>query len=71
MVTSDFKPRYDVTNSNFLWIADCCIGLMRTFSTRIISVFYFLKNTYAFLRILFYHKRIFVLWPLDEQKLDC
>ena len=38
--------RYDVTVSNFLWIADCCIT--RTFSTRIIRVFYFLKNTYVF-----------------------
>jgi len=37
---------YDVTVSNFLWIADCCI--MRTFSTRIISVFYFLKNSMYF-----------------------
>ena len=31
--------RYDVTDSNFLWIADCCI--MRAFGTRIIRVFCF------------------------------
>ena len=30
--------RYDVTVSNFLWIADCCI--MRTFSVRIIRIFF-------------------------------
>jgi len=32
---------YDVTVSNFLWIADCCTT--RTFSTRIIRVFYYFK----------------------------
>ena len=33
--------RYDVTVSNFLWIADCSI--MRTFSMRIIRIFVFWK----------------------------
>ena len=37
---------YDVTVSNFLWIADCSI--MRTVSMRIIRIFCFLKNTYSF-----------------------
>ena len=37
--------RYDVTVSNFLWIADCCI--MRTFSTRIIRIFCFVFEKYV------------------------
>ena len=61
--------RYDVTVSNFLWIADCCI--MRRFSMRIIRIFCFLKNTYVFLRILFYHTRILELCSFRLAKLDC
>ena len=59
--------RYDVTVSNFLWIADCCI--MRTFIMRIICIFCFLKNTYVFLRILFYRTRILELWTFRWAKI--
>ena len=59
--------RYDVTVSNFLLIADCCI--MRTFIMRIVRIFCFLKNTYVFLRILFYHTRILELWPFRLAKI--
>ena len=38
--------RYDVTVSNFLWIADCCIK--RTFIMRIIRIFFKKIRTYFY-----------------------
>jgi len=61
--------RYYVTDSNFLWIADCCI--LRTFSTRIISVFYFWKKCTYFYVFYFIIHVFLNSGPLDEQKLDC
>jgi hypothetical protein len=42
--------------------------ITKIYNTRIIRVFYFLKNTHVFLRILFFHTRILEPWYKQQQK---